>query len=60
MTPRASISEARAAPIRSLRRIESLAAEIERSLDVIEARLVNLKVLRTASSIRPRKARYHA
>ena len=60
MPIRARIAELKAEALVSLRRMDSIIAEIERSLDVIEARLLRLKVIRKASLIRNRKPHHHS
>jgi hypothetical protein len=56
MPIRARIAQSKADALRAQKRIESLLVEVERSLDIIEARLLNLR----NSNIRKRQVRYYA
>jgi len=58
MPIRARINELKAHALRSRKRLESLVVEIERSLDVIEARLRTLTAIR--KTLPKRRPRHHA
>jgi hypothetical protein len=60
MPLRASFEQTKADAEASLTRLETVIAQIQRSLDDIERRLIKLRMLRKASAIRARKPRLHA
>jgi hypothetical protein len=51
------VAEIKAASAASLARLDALIAEIERSLDIIEGRLKNCKILRKALTLREHQRR---
>jgi|RhiMetdeSRZDD1v2_1073273.scaffolds.fasta_scaffold2967079_2 hypothetical protein len=55
--PLKRVAEIKAASAASLARIESLIADIERSLDVIEAKLKGCGIIRKALALRERQKR---
>jgi hypothetical protein len=60
MPIRAQIIELKAHALRSRERMDSLVFEVERSLDVIEARLLTLTSIREAPPEWRRRPRHHA
>jgi hypothetical protein len=59
MPIRARITELKAYALRSRARMDSLVVEVERSLDVIEARLLTLTLIRKARPEWKRRAPHH-
>ena len=60
MPIRARINDIKAQSLVSLMRMDSLAAEVERSLDVIEARLLTLAAIRKLPRAWKWRPRHHA
>jgi len=56
----ARIAELKAEATAAVKRMDLIIAEIERSLDMIEARLLRLEIIRKASLIRDRKPHHHS
>jgi hypothetical protein len=60
MPIRARINELKVDALRSRKRMGSLVVEVERSLDVIEARLLTLTAIRKAPPVWKRRPTHHA
>jgi hypothetical protein len=60
MPIRARVTDLKANAAASLMRMDSLVAEIYRSLDLIDARILRLKVIRKASFMRALKPHHHS